>query len=91
MNNDNPSQKLTLCLILLVSIPGLIHAFMFSKHELHERFCLGGLWVIVSFLIGSGIAGAACGLSKTEAPINKPAACISFGVALILIAIGAVI
>ena len=95
MKNDVPtivpSQRLTLCLIMLIAIPGLIQAFMFSKHELYEKFWLGGVWVIVSFLIGSGIAGAACGLSKTEVPINKPAAFISFGMALILIVIGAVI
>jgi len=95
MKNDGPtiipSQRLTLCLIMLISITGLIQDFMFSKHELYEKFWLGGVWVIVSFLISSGIAGAACGLSRTEVPINKPAAFISFGIAFILIVIGAVI
>ena len=66
-----PSLRLTLCLTVLLSIFGLIYLFMFSRHELHEQFWLGGVWLIVSLILGSGIAGAVSGLPKTKVPINK--------------------
>ncbi|HEY6528714.1 MAG TPA: hypothetical protein VIZ65_08465 [Cellvibrionaceae bacterium] len=73
---------------MLISIPGFVQVFLFSLHQPNEKFWLGSLWIIVSFFIGSGIAGAVRGLPKAEVAINKQAAFISFGVAFILIIVG---
>ncbi len=73
---------------MLISIPGFVQIFLFSLHQPSDKFWLSSVWVIVSFLIGSGIAGAANGLPKTEVPINKLATFISLGVAFILIIVG---
>lgn len=86
-----PGEKLALCLTVAISSLGLIYLFLFSHHESGEAYLLAGIWQIVSFFIGSGLAGAANGIAKIDVPIYKKVAIMSFSLALIMVFIGATI
>lgn len=86
-----PGERLALCLTVILSSLGAMYLFLFSHHESGEAFFLAGIWQIVSFFIGSGLAGAANGIMKVDIPIYKQAAIMSFGMAFTLVLIGAFI
>ena len=84
-------DKILLGSMCLACLASYLLILVQPQHSLSEKFIFSGIWIIISFIIITGIVGAIHGIPKTDVRVHKKSAIICFSFAAILFLVGAII